>query len=596
MAIHTLTELFLVAAGHRKPDCLMTKVDGEYRPISTVDLVAGVKQLSQALAERGVGAGDRVGLMADNGPHWPTIDFATLSLGAATVPIYPTVLPEQAAYIARDSGMKVAFLENREQLEGLLEHRGELPDCELFVLLAGTLSEDETSAGDVLTFEALMLSVEEVDDEAFGDRLHQVEPDHLASLVYTSGTTGDPKGVMLSHRAFVSNVRAAIGLLDIRKDQVALSFLPLSHVFERMVDFAYFHQGTTIAYAESVRTVATNLAEVRPHIFVSVPRVYEKVLARVLENVEKGSGLKRRIFEWARRVGRRSLQWRLRGTTPPGLLGVQLGLADRLVFGKIRDRLGGRFEYAISGGAPLGRDVAEFFWAAGVPIYEGYGLTETAPVIAVNVPCAVKLGTVGRIIPTGEVKIAEDGEILYQGPNVMIGYFGRPDESRKAIDEEGWFHTGDIGHLDDEGFLVITDRKKEIIVNAYGKNVAPAPIENQLKSSRFIAQAVVIGDRRKFLSALLVPDFEALATWAAANELGDRAPEELVREEGVRALFEAEVTAVNEELAHYEEVQKWALLPAELTLEGGELTPTQKIKRRVVAEKYRDRIESIYAS
>jgi long-chain acyl-CoA synthetase len=335
---------------------------------------------------------------------------------------------------------------------------------------------------------------------------------------------------------------------------------------------------------------------VRPHLFVSVPRVYEKVLARVRDNVARGSGLQQKVFRWAVEVGGEALPWRLAGDHPPGWLGLQLALADGLVFGKIRERLGGRFEFAVSGSAPLAQDVAEFFWGAGIPIYEGYGLTETAPVVTVNTPGATRLGTVGRPISGVEVAIAADGEVLVRGPNVMRGYYGDPAATAEAIDGEGWFHTGDVGELDADGFLTITDRKKELIVNAYGKNVAPAPIERALTASPWLAQAMVLGDRRKFLAALLVPDFDALETWARAQGVAapDRAA--LAAHPRVRELIAGEVAAVNRRLAHYEQIVAWELLGAELTLEAGELTPTQKVRRRVVQEKYAAAIDALYAA
>ncbi|MEE8137401.1 MAG: AMP-binding protein, partial [Thermoanaerobaculia bacterium] len=350
----------------------------------------------------------------------------------------------------------------------------------------------------------------------------------------------------------------------------------------------------TIGYAESVQTVAQNFLEVNPHFFVSVPRVYEKVIAKVHENVASSSPLKQKIFHWAEGVGRRALPYRLKRRSPPGLLGIQLALADKLVFGKIKSRLGSRFEFAMSGGAPLARDLAEFFWAAGIEIYEGYGLSETSPVLTVNGRGGVKLGTVGPAIPGVELKIAEDGEILARGPNIMKGYFNMPEATAETIDGEGWFHTGDIGEIDEDGFLRITDRKKELIVNAYGKNVAPAPIENALKSSRYIGEAVVVGDRRKLLAALLVPDFEALAGWAAREgvEVGGHA--EFLKQDRVRQLIATEIDAVNKKLARYQQIRIWELLPDEFTIETGELTPTQKIKRRVINQKYGDIIERLY--
>ncbi|HEX9944941.1 MAG TPA: long-chain fatty acid--CoA ligase [Thermoanaerobaculia bacterium] len=588
--VTTLSELFLKAASYNKPDLFLSKVGGTYQPMSTAELVDRVRRLSKTLLELGVGHGDRVALMSENGPHWPTVDFATLCIGAVLVPIYPTLLPDQASYIVNNCGAKVVFAETTAHLEGLLAHAAELPEVRRFVLIKG-----ESSDPRVTTLAALLEKGGGYDAGEFEERARAVGPEDLATLIYTSGTTGTPKGVMLTHRNIASNVSSGLEVLNLDRGYTALSFLPLSHSFERMVDYCYFLTGCTIAYAESVAAVAQNMQEVKPHVFVSVPRVYEKFYARVQEGVAAGSPIKQKLFAWAVAKGREALPWRLKGQKPPGLLGLQLGLADKLVFSKIHERLGGRFEFAISGGAPLARDLAEFFWGAGVPIFEGYGLSETSPVISVNTREAVKLGTVGRPLPGVEVKIAADGEILARGPNIMKGYWGMEKETAEVIDADGWFHTGDIGELDEEGFLRITDRKKELIINAYGKNVAPAPIENSLKSSRYIGQAVVIGDRRKFLSALLVPDFDALKGWAERNGLGTASPADLIANSKVRELIGGEVEAVNAGLAGFEKIVAWELLPDEFTLETGELTPTQKVKRRVINQKYGAAIDRLYA-
>jgi long-chain acyl-CoA synthetase len=593
MAVTTLTELFLQVATYGRPDCLLQKVGGSYQPLSTAELVDRVRRLAKALTDLGVERGDRVALMAENGPHWPTVDFATLCIGGVVVPIYPTLLPEQATYIVHDCGAKVVFAETTAHLEGLLSHAGELPDVRHYVLIRGT-SDD----GRVMTLEQLLERGADPDVARFEAAARAARPEDLATFIYTSGTTGQPKGVMLTHGNIASNIEGGLTVIPFADGYVALSFLPLSHSFERTTDYVYFLKSCPIAYAESVATVPKNMLEVRPEVFVSVPRVYEKVLARVQENVAASSPIRQRIFAWAVAVGRESLPWRIKLERPPGLLGWKLGLADKLVFAKIRERLGGRFHFAVSGGAPLGRDVAEFFWGAGIPIYEGYGLTETSPIISANGSTGTKLGTVGRVIPGVEVKIAADGEILARGPNIMKGYWNLPKETAEAIDSEGWFHTGDIGEVDGEGFLRITDRKKELIVNAYGKNIAPAPLENELKSSPFIAQAVVIGDRRKFLSALLVPEFDHLQGWAAKNgvhvgDIGDVG--DLLRDPRVRDLYAAEVAKVNAHLPGFEKIVAWDLLPSEWTLETGELTPTQKVKRRVINQKYGEVIDRLYA-
>ena len=594
MSIRTLSELFLVVVQHDRAACLMHKVGGRYVAVPTAELARQVRQIAKALVDSGIRPGDRVALMAENGPFWPAVDFATLCIGAALVPIYPTLLPEGAAYVARDSGSRVLFVQGRERLEGLLAVRGEMPAVERIVAFPGSGPGESLGFADaagVETLEDFMARGAGADQAWLEQMAAHAKPEDLATLIYTSGTTGDPKGVMLTHDNLVSNALTGCEVLGLEGGFTALSFLPLSHSFERLVDYCFFYKGITIAYAESVQTVAANLLEVRPHVFVAVPRVYEKVMARVLETATGSGGLKAKIFRWAMAVGRAALPKRL--AFEP--VGIKVKIADKLVFAKIRERLGGRFVFAMSGGAPLGRDVAEFFWGAGIPIYEGYGLTETSPVISVNARGATRLGTVGRPMPRIEVKIAEDGEILSRGPNTMRGYFGKPQATAEAIDSEGWFHTGDIGHLDDGGFLVITDRKKELIVNAYGKNIAPAPIENALKASRWISQAVVIGDRRQYLAALIVPDFDVLKSWAASQKIGGPTEEQL-REPRLRAIFQAEIEAVNEHLARYEQIRVWELVPAEFTLEGGELTPTLKVKRRVINIKYKTILDRLYTA
>jgi long-chain acyl-CoA synthetase len=589
-SVSTLTELFLKAASYNKPDCLMSKIGGTYQPISTAELVDRVRRLSKALLELGVERGDRVALMSENGPHWPTVDFATLCAGAVLVPVYPTLLPDQSSYIAGNCGAKVVIAETAAHLEGFLANIDKLPDVRHFVLIKGTSSDPR-----VITLDKLIEKGAGADAAEFEARARAVQPDDLATFIYTSGTTGTPKGVMLTHGNIASNVSSGLSVLNLDRKFVVLSFLPLSHSFERTVDYCYFLEGCTIAYAESVALVSQNMQEVKPHVFVSVPRVYEKVYSKVQEGVAAGSPIKQKLFAWAVGVGRKALPHRLKRRKPPGVLGIQLGLADKLVFSKIKARLGGRFEFAISGGAPLARDIAEFFWGAGLPIYEGYGLSETSPVISVNTRENVKMGAVGQPLPGITVRIAEDGEILSKGPNIMKGYWGMEKETAEVIDAEGWFHTGDIGEVDSEGFLRITDRKKELIINAYGKNVAPAPIENALKGSRFIGQAVVIGDRRKFLAALLVPDFEALKPWAEKQGIGAADNGKLIADSKVRELIGKEVTAVNANLAGFEKIVAWELLPNEFTLETGEITPTLKVKRRVINQKYGNVIDRLYA-
>ncbi len=592
MTISTLTDLFFAAMDHDKPNCLQSKRDGRFQPLSSRELRQRVQILTAALVELGVEPGDRVALMAENGLHWPTVDFATLCAGAIQVPIYPTLLPDdpdQTLYIANDCGAKVLFVQGRERLEVLLERRAELRALQHLILI-----EEGASPGPGYDTLDNLLDREAGASDDFEQRARQVAPDDLATFIYTSGTTSNPKGVMLTHGNITSNVVDGLRCIDLQPDTVALSFLPLSHSFERAVDYMYFLQGVSIAYAESIPQVGANMMEVQPQVFVSVPRVYEKVQAKIYDGVSQAPALRQKIFHWAVAVGARNLQHRMDRTRPGGLEGIKLSLADKLVFGKIRERIGGRLVFAISGGAPLGKELAEFFWGAGIPIYEGYGLTETSPVLTVNRPGRVRMGSVGPAIPNVELKIADDGEILARGPNVMQGYFNNETATAEAIQGE-WFHTGDIGVLDDDGFLFITDRKKELIVSAYGKNVPPAKVEEAMKSSRFISQAVALGDKRKFIAALLVPNFEALQAWATSEGLsGGEA--ELIEQNAVRELFAREVEAGNERLAPYEEVRAWTLLPTEFSIEGGELTPTQKIKRRIVNEKYAEQIDAMYAA
>ncbi len=591
MAPQTLVDIFRSLENHQKPDLLLRKRDGAWRPVSTREFIDRVKALASALEGLGVPQGGRVALLSENRPEWSIVDFACQCYGAVLVPVFPTMVSEQAEYLLKDSGAVVAFCSNADQAAKVLDARRQCPGLKHVIvfdeaLVAGTTTFEETVAAGRKAFAA--------DPAAFERRADARKPEDLATLIYTSGTTGEPKGAMLLQSNFVSNVLAAAQLLPLPPTTVALSFLPLSHVLERMLEYLYYHFGTTIAYAESIEKLRDNLGEVNPHIFAAVPRVYEKVHARVMDNVSKAPAARQKLFHRALDVGRRVLELRMQKKSPDLLLAVQHFVLDRLVFSKIRAVLGTRMRYSISGGAPLSKELAEFFWSAGIEVYEGYGLTETSPVIAVNYPGVWRLGTVGRIIPGVECKIAPDGEILTRGPHVMKGYFNKPEATREAIDPDGWFHTGDIGRIDEDGFLAITDRKKEIIVNANGKNIAPAPIEGLLKGHPFISVPVVIGDRRKYLSCVIVPNFEKLGDWAKANGLGSLKPESLVKEARVLEIYQKAIDEWNAGKSHEQQIVRFALLPSELTIEGGELTPTLKVKRRIIDQKYRDLIDGMY--
>ncbi len=509
------------------------------------------------------------------------------------MPIYPTLPANQIRYILEDSGAVAICLSTAEQLAKILEIRAELPALRHVITFDG----DATGPGVIALADhyAAGAAAEAAGEGArFKEDALAVKPGDLATIIYTSGTTGDPKGVMLTHDNIYSNCVNAIPQLPVNSDDSTLSFLPLSHIFERMAGhYAVFSYGVTINYAESIDTLVINLGEVRPTIVMAVPRVYEKVYARALENA-LASPIRKRIFFWAKYNGEQYVDYMFAGKTPPGWLSFKYGIARKLVFSKLAARVGGRLRFFVSGAAPLGADVAKFFFAAGLPVYEGYGLTETSPVIAVNTPERLRLGTVGTAIPGVEVSIASDGEILVRGPNVMIGYYNKPEETREVIDADGWFHTGDIGVLE-EGFLKITDRKKDIIVTAGGKNIAPQPIEGMAKKSKYVANAVMLGDKRKFPMMMIVPQYEHLEPWAKRKNLGFKDRRELIGLPEVRSKMEHEVERALEGLAKFETPKKFLLLESDFTIESGELTPTMKVKRRVVERKYQREIDALYA-
>lgn len=586
----TLVDVFRRLETLDKPDLLLHKKDGSWQPVSSSEFAASVRAVAGAFGTLGVPDGSAVVLLSENRPEWPQIDFACQCYGAVLVPVFPTMVADQAEYIVRDCGATVAFASNAEQAAKLLAAQPKCPKLKhVFVF--------DHAGGGGKPFAKLLdegRRANEASPGEFDARAGARKPSDLATIIYTSGTTGEPKGAMLTQDNFVSNVLAGCSVLPFDPGAVALSFLPLSHVFERLLEYCYYHRGATVAFAESIDKLRDNLGEVNPHIFGAVPRVYEKVHARVVEKVDAGPPAKKRLFEAALEVGKEVLALRAEKKTPGGALALQHFLYERLVYRKIREALGSRFRFAVSGGAPLAKDLAEFFWAIGVEVYEGYGLTETSPVIAVNGPAAWRLGTVGRILPGVECRIAADGEILTRGPHVMKGYYGKPEATAEAIDPEGWFHTGDIGVIDGDGFLKITDRKKEIIVNSNGKNIAPAPIESALKGDPFVSQPVVIGDRRKFLSCLIVPNFEKLKDWAGKNGLSGLSDEELLKDPRVLAIYQGIVDRWNAGKPHEQVINRFALLPAELTIEGGELTPTLKVKRRIVDQRYKSVIDGLY--
>jgi long-chain acyl-CoA synthetase len=594
-APQSLNHLFFDAVERfsTKRAALRYKAGGAWQEISHQELARRVQHAAAGFRELGAAPGDRIAILAHNRPEWAVADYASLTGRFVTVPVYPSLPAAQVAHILRDSGAAIAVVEDLEQYRKIAEHKDSLPQLRATVILDPV--EDLPEA---IAFSHLLRRGAAAEDHYRDSKERALEagPDDLATIIYTSGTTGEPKGVMLTHGNFCSNIHSALQVLPIGPADSCLSFLPLSHAFERMAGhFAMLHAGATINYAESFDTVASDLWEVRPTIVLAVPRVYEKIYARALSLADQGGALRRRIFFWARRIGRTWAEHRLSGKRLPLSLRLQYIAADRLIFAQLRNRTGGRIRYFVSGGAPLSAEVAWFFFSAGLPVLEGYGLTETSPVVSVNPLEAPKIGTVGKPLPGVEVKIAEDGEILVRGPNVMKGYYNRPEATREAIDRDGFFHTGDIGELDAEGYLKITDRKKDLIVTAGGKNIAPQPIENLVNSSKFVLNAVMVGDRRPYTILLVVPEIRELKKWAAERKLPEMDTAALLQHPDVVAKMEREVMLQLRDVARFEMPKKIVLLEKDFSLEEGELTPTLKVKRRLIEEKYRDLIERAYA-
>lgn len=591
----TLNRLFFDAVQRfDKADALQVKIAGRFEPISHRKLVERVRRTALGLEALGVHAGDRVAILSENRPEWAIADYACLTAAMTDVPIYPNLPPEQVAYILRDSGASAIFVSTAAQGDKVRQIRSACPALRLVIgFSAGREPGVDLTLAEVEAKGAASESTESI--AAYSRAADMVRPDDVATIIYTSGTTGEPKGVMLTHDNIYSNVMAGAVQIPFAGHDTCLSFLPLSHIFERMAGhYLMMHTGTSIAYAESIDTVPVDMVSVKPSLVLSVPRLYEKMYARVLENALAGGALKKRIFFWARSVADRWATEKLAGREPGGLLAMQYGLAQKLVFSKLKERTGGKLRYFVSGGAPLAPEINKFFYAAGLVILEGYGLTETSPVIAVNTPTDFRIGTVGKPIPGVEVMIAPDGEICTRGPHVMKGYYNKPDATAEAIDEQGWFHTGDIGEVED-GFLRITDRKKDLIATSGGKKIAPQPIENKVKTNKYISQAVMIGDKRKFPSLLIVPNWEQLEKWAKIKNLiwTDRA--QLLQMPIVRAKIEKEVAKELQGLARFEMPKKIGLLEQDFSVERGELTPTLKVKRRVIDQQYKSIIDSLYA-
>jgi long-chain acyl-CoA synthetase len=582
MEINTLNDVYFAVVGRDLDRVMMVRREGVWAPVSAAQLRRWVLSTARQLQAWGINKGDRVVVLSENRPEWAVTDFATLLVGGIVVPIYATQTPEQVLFVLKHSEARIAVVSSQKQFEKVESVRAE-SKLERIVIM-----DDVEDMPDVPQMRYLLNGMDQVEDAAIQAFAHSIQADDVATLIYTSGTTGTPKGAILTHGNIASNLSVTEQLVDIGLGDIGISFLPLSHITARHVDYLMFFRGVTIAYCPNFEDLPRTLQEIRPTLFVGVPRVYEKVHNQILL---KMVGVKRRIFEWALLVGKKYREQVLNDETPSAL---SWKLGNKLVYSKIREGVGGRARFFISGGAPLGRELAAWYADLGIRIDEGYGLTETSPVIAVNVPGSHRLGTVGKVLDNLEVKIAADGEVLVRGPSVFKGYWNMPEETAASF-EDDWFKTGDIGHLDDEGYLSITDRKKDLIKTSGGKFIAPQPIENSFKTNVFVGEAAVVGDKRKFASVLIVPNFPVLEEWAAAHEISFSSRKELVRSSRVKALYQGVVDELNSNLAQFEKLKKFLLLAEELSIEDGTLTPSMKLRRRHLEQRYHRQIEAMYA-
>jgi long-chain acyl-CoA synthetase len=589
----TISEMFekiFEKYGNKKRAVLSYKIDGKYRDISYSELSEWSTNFAFGLAHLGVRQDDHVALISENRPDWVVSDIAIHKLGAVDVPIYPTLTAKQIEFIFNDAGIKFAIVSNSFQLNKVKKIFKEVKSLKKVIVLSekGVALEKDIISYSQLCENGAKIAKKQHEIKA------KVNPSSLLTIIYTSGTTGNPKGVMLTNSNLVSNIKAASQVIPIFDSDVLLSFLPLCHSFERMAGYyTAFACGAKIAYAESVETVRDNLAEVSPTIMTSVPRLFERIYNRIHRQVEEGSQLRRKIFNWALSTGRKHIVAKKHGFVSP-TLELKHRIADKLVFQKLKSATGGKIRFFVSGGAALGREYGEFFESVGLQIIEGYGLTETSPVISANRLDDYKFGSVGKPLPGVEVKIAEDSEILARGPNIMKGYWNNRHATEEAIDKDGWLHTGDIGVFDSAGFLIITDRKKHMFVSSGGKNIYPQPIEGLFLQSKYIDQFVLIGDRRMFLTALIVPDFDAVKEYADRNKIGYENEDDLISKQEIYEIIDKEVATLQKDLSNYERVRKFVLLSRQFSVDGGEVTPTLKIRRKVVEEKYQSLIEEMY--
>ena len=596
----TLIEIFEYAVHtHNRPDAVNYKRDSRWISISSDERLQRIHHVAAGLHSLGVRRGDRVALLSESRPEWTLSDAGCLFAAAIDVPIYPTLTPSQVRYILKDSGAQILIVSNEEKFSEIRDVVGECDQLRHIVFIEPKLTNTVSGSAD------RNVSLAEVENrgaqllkeqpELIRSLVSEIAPEDLATIIYTSGTTGEPKGVMLTHSNLVSNLIDSSAHLSFENDDSVLSVLPLSHVLERVAMYMYLYHGMAVYFGESLEMIGPNLREVKPTIFVGVPRIFEKIFERVKEKTAEKGKLNVAILNWAVNVGKEFAKLDVRHQPIPALLRGKHKLADKLIFSKMRTALGGRIRLLVSGGAALPEELGYIYLGAGLPIVQGYGLTETSPVITAGRVDDNRVGTVGKPIRNVEVRIAEDGEIETRGPHVMRGYYNKPAETAAVLSPDGWFKTGDIGTLDEDGFLRITDRKKELFKTSGGKYIAPQPIEQMIKGSQFVSQVVLVGNGRKFAAALIVPNWERVESYVQIKGIKAGSRAELCKNSRIIDLFQRQVASLTTELAQYENVKKVALLENEMTIDGGELTPTMKVKRRVVDEKYRDVIDALYA-
>jgi long-chain acyl-CoA synthetase len=581
MSLRTVNDVFFTIVRRDSQRVMLTRMDGTWKEIGARQLRSWVYATARQLQSWGIRKGDRVILLSENRPEWAVSDFACLLLGVVDVPIYATQTADQCLYVLQNSEARVAFVSTRKQYDKIAGMRSQC-DVEYIVLM-----DDVAETTDAVPMQSFLRDVPQGEDPELDGIGQQVEPDDLATLIYTSGTTGTPKGVMLTHGNLAANLNVSLDMYDLDKEDLCISFLPLSHVTARHLDYALFNAGVPLAYCPVIEELPRAMKELRPTMIVAVPRVYEKVYNQVQN---KAHGIKRALIRWALEVGAANRDAILRGEKPKSL---SWKLANALVFSKIREGLGGRARLFISGGAPLGKEIATWYADIGIRIHEGYGLTETSPVIALNNPINHRLGTVGKPMSNIEVKIAEDGELLVRGPSVFKGYWKMPEET-SGVFEDDWFKTGDVAAIDEEGYLTITDRKKDLIKTSGGKFIAPQPIENSLKVNQFVGEAALLGDKRKFPAVLIIPSFDDLEEWARRHGVKFSSRKELVRSHQVQTLYHGIVDEMNQNLAQFEKLKKVLVVPDELSIADGTMTPSMKLRRRNLTERYKKEIDALY--